>query len=255
MLRFRITCLLGAVLITAGVTAQEAPLLTVLPRQEEARQLEVRGDLRMVRKSYLEAIEFYQQALRFSPRNPVLLNKTGVAYHHLFRLEEAKKNYERAAKADPDYAQAWNNLGTIYYARKNYKKAIRMYERALKANPAQGAIHSNLGTALFARKEYTKALEEFRLALLLDPEVFSHRSLFGVLLQEHSVQDRARYYFLLAKSFASLGMVDSCLLYLRRALDDGYPALEAQGEPAFMLIREDERFQELFAAPAAVLPQ
>lgn len=245
--------LVAAILVPAALAGQEAPLLTVVPRQEQIRQLEAHADLRMVRKRYLEAIDFYQQALRLAPRDPALLNKIGIAYHQLLRLEDAKKYYERATRVDEHYAQAWNNLGTVYYGQKNYNKAIRYYRRALKWAPAQAAIHSNLGAALFARKEYDPALAEFRLAMQLDPEVFQTRSLFGVLMQDHSVQDRGRFYFLLAKGFANLGNVEKCVAFLRRALEEGFPPVEAQGDPAFALVREDERFQALFAEQPPVI--
>lgn len=244
-----------ALFAATAAAAQEAPLLTVLPRAEQARRLELRADLRMIQKRYLEAIDLYQEALVLAPQNAVLLNKTGIAFHQLLRLDDAKKYYERSTRADKNYAHAWNNLGTIYYGKKDYGKAIRNYQRALKVAPAQGAIHSNLGTAYFARKQYEQAMAEYRLALLLDPEVFEHRSLFGVLMQDHSVEDRARFHFLLAKGFASLGYVDKCLLYLRRALEDGFPPAQAQGDAAFVLVRDDPRFQELFAQRIPVVPR
>ncbi|MGH9863342.1 MAG: tetratricopeptide repeat protein [Candidatus Acidiferrales bacterium] len=231
--------------------AQEAPLLSVLPRAEEVRQRELRADLQMIRKNYGQAIELYQQALRFSPENAVLLNKIGIAYHQSAQLAEAQKYYEHATRAQPAYAQAWNNLGTVYYARKNYRRAIRHYERALKEDPTQAAVHGNLGTALFARRQYARALAEFQQALLLNPEIFQQRSPFGVLMQDYSVKDRARFHYLLAKSLASLGRVERALFYLRRAREDGYAIKEAQGDAAFDLVREDRRFQELFQPPPA----
>ena len=233
----------------AWLVAQEAPLLSVLPRAEQVRQRELRADLQMIRKNYGQAIELYQQALQFSPDNAVLLNKIGIAYHQLTQLTEAQKYYERATRAQPAYAQAWNNLGTVYYARKNYRRAIRHYERALKEDPTQAAVHGNLGTALFARQQYTRALEEFHQALLLNPDVFQQRSPFGVLMQDYSVKDRARFHYLLAKSLASLGQVERALFFLRRALEDGYPIKEAKNDSAFDLVREDRRFQELFKSP------
>lgn len=246
--------LLLAVLVTAlAVAGQEAPLVTVLPRQEQVRQLDLRADLRMVQKRYLEAIDLYQEALRLHPNDPALLNKTGIAYHQLLRLKEARKFYERATKADKDYAHAWNNLGTVFYGAEDYKKAIRYYRRALQASPAQAAIHSNLGTALFARKQFDQAFEAYRVAMLLDPEVFERRGRFGVLMQDQTVKDRARFNYLLAKGFASLGYVDKCILYLRRALEDGYPVREAQDDPAFAAVRDDQRFRELFVAPPSTL--
>ena len=232
---------------TARLAAQEAPLLTVLPRAEQVRQLELRGDLHMVRKRYHEAVDSYQQALRLNPQSAVLLNKTGIALHQLSKLDDAKKFYERATKADKDYAFAWNNLGTVHYREGRYGRAERSYRRALVLDPTQAGFHSNLGMAHFARKHYPEAMEEFRLALLLDAEVFQRHSTGGVLAQDLSVPaDRARLQFLLAKTFASMGNVEQVVFYLRHALDNGFAPAEAQGDPAFAALRNDERFLALF---------
>lgn len=246
-------CVLLVLSFAALLHAQEAPLLTVLPASEQTRQYELRADLQMIRKNYWQALDLYQEALKFSRDNPVLLNKIGIAYHQLARLKDAKKYYKRATKADPDYAEAWNNLGTVSYADKNFKDAIKKYRRALKLSPARASIHSNLGAALFARKKYDDAMEEFRLAVLLNPNVFQERSLFGILMQDFSVEDRGRFHFLLAKSFATIGNIEQALFYLRHSLEEGVPAAEAQSDPAFFLLSEDRRFQTLFQQPPATL--
>jgi len=239
----------------APASAQEAPLLTVLPRGEQARQLELRGDLHMVRKRYHEAIDSYQQAFRFSPGSAVLLNKIGIAHHQLSKLDDAKKFYERATKADKNYAYAWNNLGTVHYRQQSYGRAERNYRRALKLDPSQAPFHSNLGMAHFARKRYPEAMEEFRVALLLDPEVFQRHNPGGVVTQDFSVPgERARFQFLLAKTFAGLGNVEQVVFYLRHALDNGFAPEEAQGDPAFAALRNDERFLALFAPQPPLAP-
>ncbi len=244
----RAVCLWLVVLLVAPVgLAQEAPYLTLAPREERVRQLELRGDLSMVRKRYLQAVDYYKQALELDRSNPTVLNKLGIAYHQLQDLGEAEDYYERAVEADENFAHAWNNLGTIRYAKEDYKDAIRYYRRALEANPALASVRSNLGTVYFARKKYDQAMEQYRLALLLDPEVFEHRSLFGILMQDHSVEDRARFYYVVAKSFATLGYVQKCLHYLRRALENGYPMEEAQNDPVFAYVSGDPRFEALFA--------
>ncbi len=258
MPRDKIVAVIGLIvgLMLPVLSAQKAPLLTVPPRAEQTRRLELQADVMMARKRYHQASEFYQQVLKLDPYNAPVANKLGIAYHQLQDLEKARRWYDQAAKIDNNYAEAWNNLGTVYYHRKDYKKAIRYYQRALEVRPESAHIHSNLGTAYFARKQYEEAVQEYRLALLIDPTIFEQRSPFGVLVHERSVEDLARFHFVLAKSFATIGDVERCLAYLRRALEEGFKEIERlYTEPEFLLIREDIRFQELLAKkPAAVTP-
>jgi tetratricopeptide (TPR) repeat protein len=235
--------------VAGGLVAQDAPFLNVLPAKEQARDLELRADLQMIRKNYWQAVDLYQQALKYSPDHPVLLNKIGIAYHQLARLKDAKKYYQRATKVDKEYAQAWNNLGAVNYGQKKYKDAIKYYRRALQYSPAQATIHGNLGVALFARKKNEEALQEFRLALLLNPNILQERSVFGILMQDFTVEDRARFHFLLARSFASIGNADQALLYLRHCMEEGILPEEVQAEPIFLPLSEDKRFQALFEKP------
>lgn len=251
----RLSLLFLTLALASPLAAQKAPLLTVWPRAERVRQLELRADLSMIRKQYWQAIDSYKGALELDPNNAVLLNKTGIAYHQLLRFKDAKKFYQRATKAQPSYAQAWNNLGSVYYGEKNYGKAAKYYKRAIDLSPAQAAIRTNLGAALFARKKYDQAIEQFRVALLLNPNIFQERGRFGVLMQDYTVEDRARFHFVLAKAYAQLADVEKCLLYLRRALEEGYPPEQAQADEAFYLVREDKRFATLFAAPPKPIAQ
>ena len=173
----------------------------------------MRGDILMARKMYREAVEVYSTA---GSDSAIIANKIGIAYHQMMELDLARRNYERAVKLDPKYSEAVNNLGTIFYARKNYRKAVSYYNRALKMKPNSASIYSNLGTAQFARKKYKQALEAYDTALSLDPEVFEHRGTQGVLLQERSVEERAKFHFYLAKTYAKAGAIDRALTYIRK---------------------------------------
>ena len=143
-----------------------------------------------------------------APRTARLYNKLGIAYHHQIMFDQARRNYERAVKLDQDFSQAINNLGTVYYAERKYKKAAQTYRKALQYSPDSASIYSNLGTALFARRKYKEATQAYLTALKLDPEVFEHRNSVGTLLQERSVQDRAQYYYFMAKAYASAQIYD-----------------------------------------------
>jgi tetratricopeptide (TPR) repeat protein len=212
---------------------------------------EARGDIYMARKMYREAIDVYRQAPQDSA---VIWNKIGIAYHQMMDMGAAKRHYEKAIKLNGKYSEAINNLGTVYYAQKNYRRAVGQYQKALKLSPNSASIHSNLGTAHFARKKYKEAFDEYQLALQLDAEVFEHRGAYGVLLQERTVTERARFHFYLAKTYAKAGQNDRALLYIRKALEEGFKEKDKLREdPDFQTIRDLPEFQEILALEPRVL--
>jgi tetratricopeptide (TPR) repeat protein len=217
-----------------------------LPAVAENLTYEKRADIFMARKMYREAVEAYRLALGEQPNSPQLHNKLGIAYHHQMLFDDARKSYERAVKLDKTFAQARNNLGTIFYAAKRYKKAAGTYKKALEYAPQSASIHSNLGMAHFARRKYKDASKEFMVALQLDPNVFETRSSVGTLLQERSIEDRAKYHYYLAKTYAAVGMHDRALLYLRKALEEGFKDRKRiPNEPEFEVFLDNAEFQRL----------
>jgi tetratricopeptide (TPR) repeat protein len=207
------------------------------------------ADLYMVRKDYREATMVYKRLADQNPRNPVYLNKLGIALHQQEALAQALKYYERASKVDPSYADAQNNIGTIWYQRKRYGKAIKAYQKALAIRTDMAVLYSNLAYAYFGDKKYEQAIVSFRQALALDPQFFEHNSSRnGSLLQDRSVGDRGRFYYLLAKSFAEAGNLDRCLIYLRKAKDEGYKEIAAiRTDPSFSAVLKVPAIQEILA--------
>lgn len=218
--------------------------------QAEPLAPEKRGDIYMARKMYREAIEQYQQC----PQSAVICNKIGIAYHQLTELNTAKTYYQRSVKLNSKYPEAVNNLGAIYYARKSYRRAVGQYRKALKLSPDSASIYSNLGTAYFARKQYKEASEAYQKAVSLDPEVFEHKSSYGVLLQERSVEERATFHYYLAKTFAQAGMNDRALIYIRKALEEGFRERKKfLEEPEFAKLQKLPEFQQLMTLEPRVL--
>ncbi len=212
---------------------------------------ETRGDIFMARKQYRDAIDAYHEGPQDSA---VIWNKLGIAYHQMAQLETAKKQYQKSIKLNPKYAEAINNLGAVYYAQKSYRRATSNYRKALRLAPNSASIYSNLGTAYFARKRYKEALEAYEQALALDPEVFEHKSTHGVLLQERSVEERAKFHYYMAKTYAKAGMNDRALLYIRKALEEGFKERQKfEEEPEFAKVRELPEFQQLMQMEPRVL--
>ena len=212
------------------------------------------GDLFMARKQYFEAAQAFKNLSDQNPRNAIYLNKLGIALHQQEALSLALKYYERALKVNPRYADAQNNIGTIWYQRQRYGKAIRAYEKAIKMRDDMAVLYSNLGYAYFGAKKYEDSISAFRTALAKDPQLFEHNgSRSGSLLQDRSVSDRGRFYFLLAKSYAESGNIERAVLYLRKAKDEGYASLVAdlKKDKAFAAELQLPEIQDMIAPKQA----
>jgi len=221
------------------------------PREME----ELRADLMMARKRYSEAMAAYQEILKKEPKNAVLLNKIGIAYHQQMKLGEAKRFYDRAIRQDKLYAPAHNNLGTVHYNRKKYGSAIKAYKKAIEIRNDNATVHSNLGYAYFAQKKYEEAFLCFHRALVLDPGVFEQRGGgAGSLLQDRSVEDRRLFFFFLAKAFASQNNAERTAFYLKKALDEGYNLAVVAKDPAFVSVVNDPQVQDVLRAAGVAPP-
>ncbi len=215
---------------------------------------EMRGDIFMARKMYREAIEAFKEG---SPKDPVLWNKTGIAYHQMLQMDNARKSYEQALKLKPDYLEVMNNIGTIYYAKKSYRRSISWYNKALKlamGESRSASIYMNLGTAYFSRKRYQEATNAYQTALKIDPDVFEHHSSFGVMLEERTVEERAKYHYYVAKLYAKSGRTELALQYLRKALEEGFKERDKLAkDPEFAPMRDTDEFKILLASNPRVL--
>jgi hypothetical protein len=89
----------------------------------------------------------------------------------------------------------------------------------------------------------------FHQALALDPQFFEHNgSRNGSVLQDRSVTDRGRFYYMLAKSFAQAGNIERCIIYLRKAKDEGFKELNAaKTDPDFASLLKNPEIQEILA--------
>src|SRR6185437_10358825 len=223
-------------------SAAGLPSATVTPPPRPVITLEMRGDIYMARKQYRDAIDVFHQC----PTSSVVENKIGIAYHQLYELKLAKKSYEKSIKLNSKYPEAVNNLGTVYYAERNFRKSIKYYKRALKLEPSAASIWANLGSAYFARHDFKRASRAYDQALTLDPMVFDRHSQYGTLLQERTLEDRAKFHMYLANAFAQRGDKAKAILYLRKALEEGIKDRSRIPEiPEFASIKADSAFKQL----------
>lgn len=266
------TLLLSAVAFQVQTGIQTDPLAPTVASSEQQEKLEfalrsprdiaasnpnltnlMRGDIMMARKMYREAIDFYKLE---ADTDAFMANKTGMAYHQLGDLRNALKYYNKALKLDKYYTDALNNRGTVNHANKYYYRAQEDYEKALAVDPLSSTTWMNLGTTYFEQENYQQAFVCYINALRLDPLVFERRGSGGVKVQERSVEEKALFYYMLAKTYARAGNAPAALRYIRFALENEFEDAELfLKEVEFAFLAENEEFQTLmnnyFAPPAS----
>jgi len=218
-------------------------------------ELEQRGDELRTMKNFLDAVDYYEAALKGASGSASLFNKIGMCQLQMHRDKEARKSFERSIKADRNHADAYNNLGAAYYDMHNNNAAIKNYEKAISLKNDAASYYSNLGTAYFGKKQFDKAIECYAKAVELDPDVFDRSSHAGLQARLASPQDRARYDYVLAKMYAKSGVNDRSLHYLRKAMEEGYKDIkDVYKDNEFGALRKDPRFAELMAAKIPAIP-
>lgn len=228
---------------TVSVAApSELNLLSMPPEQL--------GDLMMIHRRYLAAIDAYQRAPRDSAE---VWNKLGMAYQHMYALDIAKLQYEKALQLKPKYAEALNNLGTVYYGQQNYHKAEKYYEKAIHLKPNTATFYSNLGTAYFADHDYKRGIKAYRKAFAIDPEVLIGNPLDRVA-EMAPTDEEIELNYALARLYAQAGMFKNAIHCLRVAFLYGFSDNDKlMKDGAFAAIRKTPQFR-LFMTEEHIKP-
>ncbi len=263
----RFSCLLGVfcVLLALPLHAQSAEQLQVGPppmhRAEPPapgatpEELEQRGDELRTDKEWLDAVDYYQAAIKRTPGSAALFRKVGICQLQMQRYKEARKSFERAIRIDRKDAISYNNLGVVYYEVRSYNAAIRQYEKAISLDGSAASYYSNMGAAYFGKKQFDKAMQCYSKAMELDPDIFEQNSRGGVSAHLPSPDDRAQYDYVLAKLYARSGAPERSLHYLKMAMEEGYKDIKnVYKDNEFSTLRKDPRFAELMAAKTLAIP-
>ena len=211
-------------------------------------ELEKAGDSCRMQKDYSQAIQYFREALLKDKKNATIYNKLGMAELKNNNLEGARADFEKAARLNKKYADALNNVGAVYFVQNNFGQAAKYFKRAVALEETRATFHVNLGAAWFSQKKVEPAVNEYMRALELDPQALEQNARAGVTSQISNPEERAKFYYVLAKIQAKRGDMQECLLCLKKAKDAGYRNLA----DAY----KDEEFSQLWSDPrlAAIVP-
>jgi tetratricopeptide (TPR) repeat protein len=235
--------------VTSAPAPASAPQKVSAPESAPERKIlsqevpaQTKADILMARGEYAAAIAAYQQS---DLKSALVWNSIGMAYHHLYALEEAQKAYQHALTINPRFAPAANNLAAVYYGQHEFRDAEHWYKRALKHTSESAVIYCNLGTAYFGEGKYKQGLKMYQKAFSIDEQVFAPDQ-SKMVEGGGSREQRVAINYYIAETFASAGKQEQALFYLRKAMDEGFRDRKRLDEDKdFATLRTTPQFQQL----------
>ena len=156
------------------------------------------GDFYVFKGEYIEAIEYYREAIRIDPDLAAAHSNLGNLLHGLKRYDEAEREYRETIRIDPDHAAAHYNLGNLLKSLKRYDEAEKEYKEAMRIDPNHPAAHAKFGNLLTDLKRYDEAEKEYREVIRIKPDYAAHYNL-GVLFRTMDRPEAAKKEFDTAK--------------------------------------------------------
>ena len=134
------------------------------------------GDLRLEKRQYEKAIQYYNEGLRKVPKTrrqvqnfeQVWLQKAR-AFNQLKRYEDALATCQEALRYYQSH-QLWNCQGLALDNLKEHDSAIVAYDKAIALNPDYVWSWNNRGDAYAKLGEVSRAISDFQQAIKLSPE-------------------------------------------------------------------------------------
>lgn len=209
-----------------------------------------------------EAVASFKKVIELEPDNAAGYDNLGVVLMRMERWNDCIPNFERALQLQPYYA-TYSNLGTAYFFLKRYDDAVKMFEKAAAMNPNEHMVMGNLadGYRWAGRRQqsiatYDKAIALAYKQLAINPRDADAMGYLGQYFAKKGEPQRGLEFVRRARAMdptdVSLvyfqavveciaGRKNDALKSLRQALQQGYPAQEAQSDP---------ELKDLQAAPA-----
>jgi tetratricopeptide (TPR) repeat protein len=116
-----------------------------------------------------EALDCYNEAVKFKPDFTDALINQGVALNNLNRRDEALVAYNKALEIDTNSEEALTNKGVVLFKMGKYQEAIDSFNRSININKISEEAWLNLGLTYEKLERFSDALSAFEEVKKLNP--------------------------------------------------------------------------------------
>jgi eukaryotic-like serine/threonine-protein kinase len=198
------------------------------------------------------AVAGFKKVIELEPDNAAGYDNLGVVLMRMEKWNDCIPNFEKALQIQPYYA-TYSNLGTAYFFLKRYNDAVQMFEKAAAMNSNDHMVMGNLADGYRWAEQPQKALATYDKAIALAYKQLAinprDADTMGYLGQYLAKKGDPKRGLELVRRARSIDPTDVSLVYfqavveciagqksealkdLHQALEQGYPAEEAQSDP------------------------
>jgi tetratricopeptide (TPR) repeat protein len=129
-----------------------------------------RGNARVTKKDYKNAIDDFSKALQLDPRNVTALVRRGAIYAETGDFDRAWRDCNAAFQVDSNHASAFLLRGGLYEQKNNLDSALSDLNRSVELDPTDVEVYVHRAIVYSKQGANEKALADSRSALRLAPD-------------------------------------------------------------------------------------
>ena len=127
-----------------------------------AKQLHISGRVKEAQKIYIKLLKIHK-------KNHLLFYFVGTTFLQLKKYDEAINNFEQSLKYNSFFPETYNNLGVALAEKKKYSFALNNYNKAISLKVDYTDAYLNRGISFIKLLKYDEAISDFNIVISKDP--------------------------------------------------------------------------------------
>ncbi|MEG6615587.1 tetratricopeptide repeat protein [Peptococcaceae bacterium 1198_IL3148] len=158
------------------------------------------GLLLLGQHKYCEAIACFEQAIKCSRRDPVILINLALAYSKVKDYNKSLNMLEQAQQMGYSSLELLGLKGYALFHLHRHEEAVTCFELARQMAPEDSAILGNLGSCYQELGKYNEAVECYKIAIGVTPQVAILYNNMAICLEKLDNDLQAQEYYIKAVS-------------------------------------------------------